>query len=797
MRVAQVILDIQTKALDTAYTYLVPETQEAGDFPIEVGCAVQVPFGNRPAIGFVTSISEVGKDFSADDTLLVERPETQQVALRKMKPITRAISHPYFTAIGAKCAFFLAHRYVAPLAVCIRLFTPTGAIPKMTKERGFWEIKAPAVGEVDDRWVVPGSAFAGFTPKDTAVKQKAVLAALSQGEVRVAELNAEYGSVASVLKSLSSKDVVVVEHRRRLRGVSSHEADSAGQTAFTPSPRPRLNEAQAHAVDAIRAMNQAGGGVVLVDGITGSGKTEVYLHAIEEVLAQGRTALVLVPEIALTPQTVARFRGRFGRVVAVLHSNMAAGERFDQWDFIRSGQARVVVGARSALFAPLENLGLIVIDEEHESSYKQDSAPRYVSRDVARWLAGQHGCALVLGSATPSLEALHQAENNPRWTHVLLAERANGKPLPPVTVVDRSVEGNGGEQSAVFSPALKDALSEELSLGRKCVLLLNQRGFARFLICRDCGFIPGCVRCATSLTFHQRTGRGPHLACHHCGTVLAVPPRCPECGSVNLRMLGAGTERVEEELASFLADLPEPARSARIVRMDADTTRTKGAHQRLLEEFSAPGAAVLLGTQMIAKGLDFEDVTLVGVISADTMLGIPDFRSTERTFDLIEQVAGRAGRAALPGRVIVQTYRSQEPAIRAAAAYDRALFLSDELPKRRMLGYPPYVRLTNVLVWGKNEEAVATEARALEASLRETLAVLGPEGAPNLDGGRWTVFPATSCPFAKREDRYRWHVVVKSVPGTDVSAPLGTLIRAHRAPEGISISVDVDASDLL
>ena len=391
---------------------------------------------------------------------------------------------------------------------------------------------------------------------------------------------------------------------------SASIASTIVSDGFTPSPKPALTPGQESALAAIdRAREHACGEVVVVDGVTGSGKTELYLRAIEKTLAEGRTACVLVPEISLTPQTVGRFRGRFGDLVAVMHSRMSQGERYDQWDFIKSGAARVVVGARSALFTPLSNIGLIVIDEEHEGSYKQDSAPRYDAREVARWMVERSGGVLVMGSATPSIEALYACEQGGSWTKVDLPDRANGKPLPAVEVVDMAAEFRGGSR-AMFSRKLVEGLRSELSLGRKAVLLLNQRGFAKFLLCRDCGFVPTCPSCDTSLTYHER---GRMLVCHHCGHTEIAPAVCPECGSPYLKKFGAGTQRVEAELRALLDGMPGVGPDVPIIRMDADTTSGKGAHERLLEEFAGSDAAVLLGTQMIAKGLDFEDVTLVGV----------------------------------------------------------------------------------------------------------------------------------------------------------------------------------------
>lgn len=780
MKLASVILDIPTQALDAPYTYAVPE--EAGDQPIEVGCAVLVPFGPRQAVGFIIGIEERAEG---------DWPAGLDPA--KLKGIVRAVSRPYFDEEGAACAQWLSERYIAPLSSCVRLFTPPGGVPRMVRAQGgYWRLEEPTVGEVDDRWVVPEPALADFEPRKNAVKQASIAAALERGELRVAELTAEFGAVSSPLKALEKQGVVRIEHRRRMRGMaegsagSAPSADSAAVPSFTPSPKPPLTRGQADALAAIDAARSRGAGeVVLVDGVTGSGKTEVYLQAIEETLAAGRTACVLVPEISLTPQTVARFRGRFGDLVAVMHSRMSQGERYDQWDFIRSGAARVVVGARSALFTPLSNLGLIVIDEEHEGSYKQDSAPRYHARDVAVWMARRAGAAVVLGSATPSIEALHACAKNPSWHQVSLPERANGKPLPEVQVVDMAKEFSGGSRS-MFALPLARALEEELAAGRKAVLLLNQRGFAKFLLCRECGFVPECPSCSTSLTYHER---GNFLICHHCGYRIPTPPVCPECGSPYLKKFGAGTQRVEAELRVLLDEMPGVDPGVPIVRMDADTTSGKGAHQRLLEEFAAADAAVLLGTQMIAKGLDFEDVTLVGVINADTMLKLPDYRASERTFDLVEQVAGRAGRAELPGRVLVQTYEADAPAIRAAAAYDRALFLRDELPKRRLLGYPPYVRMANVLVWSKDEPAVRRVAAELQAALEEAVRDFGGDG--------WSVLPATPCVLAKLRGTYRWHIVVKCPADADLSDALLPLFRRRKPDRDANVAVDVDPDDLL
>lgn len=789
MKIASVILDIPTKALDGAYTYLVPDgdvclraqgfdqvslydlLDEADPAPEEafevaVGCAVLVPLGAREVVGFVVDVKEVS----------CEQELPAGVSAGKLKPIIRALGHPYFTPTGARCARFLAERYIAPLSSCIRLFLPPGGAPRMERIDGRWQLTEPLVQEVDERWVVRTEVADSFVPRKGAVKQALVLSALEQGDLRAAELTAEFGSVAQTLKSLEAKGVVRIERRRRMRTPEETSAAFASRVR----PRPHLTEGQARALCAIdRALDAREGRVVLVDGVTGSGKTEVYLCAIERVLSEGRGAVVLVPEISLTPQTMARFRGRFGDTVAVLHSRMSQGERYDQWDLIRTGAARVVVGARSALFAPMPDIGVIVVDEEHESSYKQDQAPRYVTRDVAEWMARDLGATVILGSATPSIEALQRCEDDLRWERVEMPRRANGKPLPRIEVVDMAREFGRGNRS-MFSRSLREALSEVVDKQEKAVLMLNQRGFAQFLLCRDCGFVPECPSCSTSLTYHERAGR---LKCHHCGYESPVPAVCPECRSPYLKRFGAGTQRVEDELVALLAD-----RECPVIRMDADTTSHKGDHQRLLERFAAPGAAVLLGTQMIAKGLDFDEVTLVGVINADTMLKLPDFRSAERTFDLIEQVAGRSGRADLPGRVVVQTYSAQDVAIRAAASYDRERFLAEELRLRKGLGYPPFVRLANVLLWGRDEERVAHEARCVYRDLSALVAEAE---------GEWLVLPPNPCVLSRLKGSWRYHVVVKAPLSVNLGAVLSPLFRTREPRSDVRISVDVDPVNLL
>ena len=583
-----------------------------------------------------------------------------------------------------------------------------------------------------------------------------------------------------VVKSGDTWQLKMPARRRKKKGEEA-DLDAATPYKYAVASDLVLTDGQNEALTVIQdAYAQKNGQVVLLDGVTGSGKTEVYLRAIAQCLDDGLGAIVLVPEIALTPQTVSRFKSRFGDTVAVMHSGMKETERYDQWLSVRQGEKRVVVGARSALFVPMDDLGLIIIDEEHEGTYKQESAPRYHARDIAAWMAEQRGCTLILGTATPSIEALYNCNKNPMWHHVVLPERTNGRPLPPVTVVDMAKEFGSGSRS-MFSKELTSALFNAIDHQEKVVMLLNQRGFANFVLCRECGYVPECPTCSVSLTYHEDTSE---LICHHCNRRMPMPARCPKCGSPYLKKFGTGTQRVQRELERVLE-----GRNVRVIRMDADTTSTRNAHAQLLHEFAQPGAAVLLGTQIIAKGLDFEDVTLVGVINADTMLKLPDFRSAERTFDLISQVAGRAGRGDKSGRVIVQTYMADSVAIQSAAAYDRTRFLKDELPKRKMLGYPPYQTLLNVLVWGTDESEVQKVAEDLGQSIMKLIL--------EVVGDSWTSFGAAPCALRRLNGSYRWHILIKAPPGSAISEVIADLIKHRRSTKGVNVACDMNPYSLL
>jgi len=766
VRYANVVLDIPTRSLDGAFCYAVP--MGLGSVVV-VGTTVLVPFSHRDVVGYVVGITDGPADGVDPDRVL---------------PVRQVLADAAFDEVAAGVAAWIAHEYACPLCDAVRPFLAPGQKVRVVRASADspWELVSEKAGPVDVRWASLTEAGASFEPARNASRQREVVEALRRGPQRVAELAAMISGASTAVTALARRGVVIVEERRQVRGREGTSLSSAA------APRPEhLTDGQLDALAAIDGARERGAGdVVLVDGVTGSGKTEVYLDAIEHALATGRGALVLVPEISLTAQTVGRFRSRFGDDVAVLHSRLSAGERFDQWDLVRRGEAHVVVGARSALFAPLRDPGLIIIDEEHEGSYKQDSSPRYHAREVAARMARERGCALVLGSATPSLESLRRCEvgsfRGAAWTRVSMPERPGAAELPKVTIVDMAEQFRRGAHS-VFSASLADALGRVAQRREKAVLLLNRRGFANFLMCRECGCVPECPHCSTALTYHERTHS---LMCHSCGRswpVRAFPDpstRCPNCGSRYLAAFGVGTQRVEDELRMLLPDDVE------VIRMDADATRTKGAHQRLLEQFDAAECAVLVGTQMIAKGLDFPDVTLVGVINADTMLKLPDFRAAERTYDLLEQVSGRAGRGDRTGEVIVQTYWATHPAIRAVVHHERDTFLVPELDERSDAGYPPFGRLANVVVWGKNASAVSDASARMAAYVREEV-----EGRPG-----WEVLGPADCAKARVKDNVRRHVMVKAPVDADLGGVLSSCAARLGGGMGINMALDIDAYDM-
>jgi primosomal protein N' (replication factor Y) (superfamily II helicase) len=510
-------------------------------------------------------------------------------------------------------------------------------------------------------------------------------------------------------------------------------------------PIEQLTAEQTNALSKMKAGAEATENkIFLLHGITGSGKTEIYMRAIEACLEKGQTAIMMVPEISLTKQIIDRFIGRFGyETIAVLHSKLSPGERYDEWIRIREGRVNIVIGARSAIFAPLQNIGIIILDEEHESTYKSDMTPKYDTVEVAIKRAKAWDGMVLLGSATPSVVSYYRSCEN-MYTRIDLEERYNKVPLPQVQVIDMRQELKEGNKT-IFSRALYDEMSETLSKGQQIILFLNRRGYATFLSCRECGYVSRCSHCGISLTYHKESNR---MSCHYCGYFEAVPKTCPTCGSRYIKFFGTGTEKVEEAVKEYF---PE----ATTARLDLDTIKKKGSLNKILEQFGQGKIQVLTGTQLVAKGLDFRNVGLVGIISADVTLHIPDFRSPERAFQLITQAAGRAGRGEEPGKVVIQTYTPENYAIEAAGAQDYARFYETEIKLREYMEYPPFSDLIQVTFEAETEEDACNAANEWNRGL---LGILGPDQAER-------IFPPQSAGKMRDRENYRYYMIIKSPPG--------------------------------
>ncbi|NLC55591.1 MAG: primosomal protein N', partial [Armatimonadetes bacterium] len=740
---ANVIVDIEGMSAPGPLTYAVPEALQAA---IAIGSYVQVPLGNRQVLGYVVELPPryegVARPLSAllhpepvvnrallefaawmsrryhaslAETLRCIVPEGLATRLRTLVSLT-AVADPEAAAAS------LARRS-ASLAALVRLLAARGPIDtRALREQWPGKDLAAALTRLRARgWLKEERrlqsrpvrareviAYQATLPAEALAAAAADRERRAPAQARALRLFLEHpqplpqreavrlGAPAEALRTLAREGILQAERvtvrRTPWRGSGS-----------SPTAPPPLTQAQTEAIAAIRETLAAGQhDTVLLHGVTASGKTEVYLHAIETVLDQGREAIVLLPEISLTAQVVEVFRGRFGEGVALLHSRLSAGERYDEWQRIRGGEARVVVGPRSALFAPCRRPGLIIMDEEHEPSYKQENSPRYHARQAALERARAEDAVLLLGSATPSVESYTLARQG-EYRLVSMPERIPGRTLPTVRVVDLRAGGSIGTP-AILSPELREAIADRLQRGEQTILFLNRRGFASFLLCRDCGYTARCPHCSVSLTLHAADRS---LRCHHCNHRRPAPATCPQCQGDRLRPFGLGTERVEAEVQACFP-------TARLLRMDRDTTAAKDAHVRLYRAFRSKEAEILIGTQMVAKGLDFPGVTLVGVVAADAGLNVPDFRAAERTFQLLTQVAGRAGRGDRPGEVLIQTFNPEHYAIVAASQHDFEAFYAREVDFRRELGYPPFGALVNLLA--TDVDPAAAEARAGRAA---------------------------------------------------------------------------------
>lgn len=802
--IAEVYVDIPARAVDKPFDYKVPDSLEQF---IRPGMRVTVPFGRVKRLGFVTALKN-HTDFT------------------KLRNIDQVIDHiPVLTD-----ELLDLGRWIADTTLCMTITAYQAMLPAVMKADYGKVIQLENTEKLKDVHpdLVPFYSSGDSIKWEDAVrshpeKLNEINRALSDGTL---SLHQQIHNQARVKKIITVTPAVSLEtleeaakslNRRykRQREVLDffihHPADShvladlvnryglsreaishfikkgvlrKEKQEYFRDPYRELNQVRTQALTLtkeqhaalkpiLHAIESDEDRVFLCHGVTGSGKTEIYLQAIQRVIDLGKEAIVLVPEISLTPQMVHRFKGRFGDLVAVMHSGLSRGEKYDEWRKIREGRVKVAVGARSAVFAPFSRLGLIIIDEEHESSYKQEDSPRYHARDVAIYRSRYNRCPVVLGSATPSLESYARAKKNV-YSLLLLKERFNHHPLPPVKIVDMREEMRDGNRS-MFSTALFNLIKDRIKKKEQTVLFLNRRGYSTFVMCRSCGEVLRCPHCDISLTYHRTEQL---LKCHYCGYAQQIPQTCPACGSDSMRYFGTGTQKVEAELNRLI---PE----ARIIRMDVDTTRQKGGHERLLRRFGEGKADILLGTQMIAKGLDFPEVTLVGVLAADSMLYLPDFRASERTFQLLTQVSGRAGRHDLPGSVIIQSYDPDHYAVVDAASHDYETFYQQEMQIRYRHGYPPFYYLVLIRIThtdpGQASVAAGRIAEILKRNLSSSAQIFGP------------VVPA----IARIKDRYRYQCMVKYKKEPELLPVLRKIIGHFQEPGKNSLQLVVDINPVV
>ncbi|WIG48541.1 primosomal protein N' [Bacillus halotolerans] len=800
MNFAEVIVDVSTKNIDRPFDYKIPDHLKG---MIKTGMRVIVPFGPRKIQGFVTAVKDTsdlsGKSVKEVEDLLDLTPVLTEELMNLSSWLSDKTLSFKITALQAMLPAALKAKYEKELKIAEgadippqveRLFSETKSllysdipdhdtlkIIQKQVQKGHIDVTYKVAQKANKKMVRYIQANAGKEELSKqaeglsrqAAKQQAILHFfMTEPEgtkIPAADLCKKTDTSSPTIKSLIQKGLLKETYEEVYR-------DPYQDKMFKKTEPLPLTDEQSAAFQPIRrTLDNNEHQVFLLHGVTGSGKTEIYLQSIEKVLAKGKEAIVLVPEISLTPQMVHRFKGRFGSQVAVMHSGLSTGEKYDEWRKIHRKEVRLVVGARSAIFAPFENLGMIIIDEEHESSYKQEEMPRYHAKEVAIKRAEHHRCPVVLGSATPTLESYARAQKGV-YELLSLKHRVNHQVMPEVSLVDMREELRNGNRS-MFSIELMEKLEETIAKGEQAVLFLNKRGYSSFVMCRDCGYVPQCPHCDISMTYHRS---GQRMKCHYCGHEEPVPHTCPECGSDHIRFFGTGTQRVEEELTKVLPH-------ARVIRMDVDTTSRKGAHEKLLSAFGEGKADILLGTQMIAKGLDFPNVTLVGVLSADTTLHIPDFRSAEKTFQLLTQVSGRAGRHEKPGNVIIQTYTPSHYSIQLTKTHDYETFYQHEMAHRREQSYPPYYYLALVTV--SHEEvakaAVTAEkiAHFLKANCGADTKILGPSASP----------------IARIKDRYRYQCVIKYKQETQISALLKKILEHYKREieqKHVMISIDMN-----
>ncbi|NBK46823.1 primosomal protein N' [Staphylococcus delphini] len=743
--IAQVIVDVASKSVDKTFDYAIPADLEN---VVQPGVRVIVPFGPRKIQGYVMRClpdDEAEYDLSKLRPILEVKdiqPELTAELVQLSEWYSRYFLSKRISILEAMLPSAIKAKYSKAFKLKDDAGLPDEVVMHFNKEGLYYYKDAQQDENIEqlmpylkEGYIEAVTILSQHTTKKKRRAVRVVSTEMAEAYLETAQKKQKQYEVLAFLLDERHRDVLLQElldmafstsaiNTLEKQGVIEKydaivERNPYEGRVFEQEQKRELTPEQQVAYDTLlHSVRQQQAETFLLHGVTGSGKTEVYLQIIEDVLTQGKEAMMLVPEIALTPQMVLRFKRRFGDEVAVLHSALSNGERYDEWQKIRDGRARVSVGARSSVFAPFKNLGMIIIDEEHESTYKQEDYPRYHAKDIAEWRSRYHQCPLVLGSATPSLESYARAEKGV-YTLLSMPSRVNQQPLPDVEILDMREELANGNRS-MFSARLLEAIEQRLERKEQVVLFLNRRGYASFMLCRDCGHVPQCPNCDISLTYHKSSDQ---LKCHYCGYQEQAPFQCPNCQSEHIRQMGTGTQRVEELLQQQFPD-------ARTIRMDVDTTTKKGSHEKLLKQFGEGNGDILLGTQMIAKGLDFPNITFVGVLNADTMLNLPDFRSSERTFQILTQVAGRAGRHEKKGEVIIQTYNPDHYAIKDVQQNDYLNFYQKEMQFRKLGQYPPYYYLINFTITHEKTKEVLQAATHIHQILLQHLTdkafVLGP-----------------------------------------------------------------------
>lgn len=820
---ASIVLINTTRAYDKKYTYIIPDSLKE---KICVGCRVLVPFGYGSMVkeGFVLDINTL--DLNSDN----DNVDNKVVEYKSIKQVIEP--YPLLKADNIRLLEWMKWQYICTYSDVIKCMLPPGINVKTVKTvkltgQGQKEFKRDGLNRIIDNLTCAGGeceydelrsmcdikGFKGYIQqlcqcgavsieecyqqKINAKSIKGVTLARPREEIAEEMENNAIKKIQHirVLEILLDNELVSVADIQRFAGVTSSVLDTLSKYGYIcyksielqRNPLKDKNYFKTEHLPPTEEQKAALGILThqldgntfkesLIHGITGSGKTEVYLQLISHCFDMGRKAILLVPEISLTPQMVERFVSRFGKRVAVMHSRLSLGERFDQWRLISEGKVDVVVGARSAVFAPVADLGLVIIDEEHEGSYKSESMPRYNAKDVARKRCEINNALLVYGSATPAVDTYYRAKQG-ELSLIEMKNRPNTAELPSVELVDMRVELENGNKTP-FSSRLEEELKKNLENGQQSILFLNRRGFSTFVICRSCGHTMKCPDCNIALTYHTKSDR---LICHYCGFTVKNPVKCPSCDSKHIRYFGVGTQKIEEDIKNKLPD-------SSVIRMDIDTICYKNAHEEILNRFKNENINIMVGTQMIAKGHDFPNVTLVGVLAADSMLNSGDFRANERTFQLLTQVAGRAGRGEKAGRVVIQTYNTEEYSILAACQHDFTGFYNQEILIRKRLGYPPFNNIAVVTFTGRKDRRVFELAKEVKPEL--------------LDSGiaDFTVLGPSRCPIPKIAGKYRWRMVIKAGDLNGLTEELTTMsdkVWKKIKDEDITMSIDINPYNML